>query len=211
MNSPLNISIPFSPARRLGLVIFYSVMSAGLVLILCGFMLRERMFLNVFRLLRSGDRNPAEMAALCLILVFFIFTLYMLHEMMRLLFLCSLVRSGHCRIEIRGGLLSYSTPGLDRGWHSGYRSGQAVLSCSGIDSIVAVEVWSRRQLLPERTISIRYKTGKIVSIDALFFSGKLSGIRDRIHDAVFPPEQAVRIAPGALSVIDENGNFIPPV
>jgi len=210
MGYSLNIEISFSRARKLGFVILYGVMSAGLALLIAEFVFRQQMLANVIQLLHSGDKSLIETAVLYLILIFSLFSIYMIYTTLRLLILCWRIQPSLCRIAVTDGVLRYSTPDLAAGWHPMYSSGQIVIPGDEIDSIDAVEVWSRRQLIPERSIIIRFKTGKFVSIDVLFFKGTLTAIREIIHDAVFPDEEAISISSDAQSILDENGNFIQP-
>jgi len=209
-----NYIASFSPLRRGGLAFLYLLIGGCMVPVLCKLFFPENIYLEILLMIISGENGIIELAVLVLLLFTLPAFIMLLYNSLSLFFICLSIEREKCFIKSEGPSIRYSSPDISRGWSAEYNGGYADLTPGNVKSISMAEKWSRFHLIPVREIYVEYADGRSLVIDSVFFKEPLSDIKERLEFMAFPhtaPEPQKKLAyREGESILDEDGNFIPP-
>jgi hypothetical protein len=194
--------------------VLYFLLAGTAAAILYSLCYPENIYLDIFMMLLSGEEGIIGSAVLILMLLTLPAFLMFLYNSLSLFFLCLGIEREKCFIKTEGRSVRYSFPEIGNGWSAAYSGGYADLKPVCVKKISLAESWRRFHLVPVREIIIEFSDGRSLVIDCVFFKEHLSDIKARLEFMAFPdtapePQEKPGYREGE-SILDEDGNFIPP-
>lgn len=209
-----NTIASFTPLQRGIMSVLYFLLAGTVAIILYNFCYPENMYLDVLMMLVQGEKGIIESAVLILLLFTLPAFIMLFYNSLSLFFICLSIEKNKCFINIEGFNIRYSFPDISSGWSAVYSSGYADLKPGSVKTISLAESWSRIHLVPVQEILIEFSDGRSLVIDCVFFKEYLADIKAKLEFLAFPgtapePYDKPEYREGE-SILDEDGNFIPP-